>query len=177
MRRDMFRRLALYALAGAVMIACGQAEEPSAARIAIARRLVGTWDATFWLDSERTISTYVHATAPIAGTIVFALDHYGRIDAPELSAPTNDGLYDADFRPFGFSTRDDGTVPVVVARIVPRTMGDSIYVVLSPGRTRFAVRMAGQLTDDSVVGDWRASAFSAGGGAGHFSMRRRKDTL
>ena len=177
MRPDEVRGLAIAAFVSAAMFACGQADEPSAARIAIARRLVGTWDATFWLDSERTISAYVHARKPVAGTLVFALDHYGRLDAPELSAPTNDGLYDADFRSFGFSTRDDGSVPVVVARVVPRPMGDSVYVVLSPGRTRFAVRMAGQLTDDSVVGDWRASAFSAGGGAGHFSMRRRRDTL
>ncbi|HET7189153.1 MAG TPA: hypothetical protein VFI52_13450 [Gemmatimonadaceae bacterium] len=177
MRRDVLRRSALVALAGVAMIACGQAEEPSAARIAIARRLVGTWDATFWLDSERTISTYVHATKPVAGTLVFALDHYGRLDAPELSAPTNDGLYDADFRPFGFTTRDGGNVPVVVARVIPRPTGDSVYIVLSPGRTRFSVRMAGRLVDDSAAGDWRASAFSAGGGAGRFAMHRRHETL
>lgn len=176
MRRDALRRMATAALAGAMMVACGQTEEPSAARIAMARRLVGTWDATFWLDSERTISTYVHATKPIAGTLVFALDHYGRLDAPELSAPTNDGLYDADFHPFGFSTRDGDNVPVVVARVVPRSTGDSVYIVLSPGRTRFSVRMAGRLTDDSAVGDWRASAFSAGGGAGRFAMHRRRES-
>jgi len=176
MRRDVLSWLASAALAGAAMIACQQAEVPSAARIAIARRLVGTWDATFWLDSERTISTYVHAANPVAGTLVFALDHYGRLDAPELSAPTNDGLYDADFHPFGFSTRDGDNVPVVVARLVPRPTGDSVYIVLSPGRTRFSVRMAGRLVDDSVVGDWRASAFSAGGGAGRFAMHRRRES-
>lgn len=174
MPRDVLRRLAIAALAGEVIIACGRPEQPSAARIAIARRLVGTWDATFWLDSERTISTYVHATTPVAGTLVFALDHYGRLDAPELSAPTNDGLYDADFHPFGFSTRDGDNVPVVVARVVPRSTGDSVYIVLSPGRTRFSVRMAGRLVDDSAAGDWRASAFSAGGGAGRFTMHRRR---
>ena len=177
MRRDLLRRMAIATPALAVLLACAQTEEPSAARIAIARRLVGTWDVNFWLDSERTISTYVHATAPIAGTLVFAVDHYGRIDAPELSAPTNDGLYDADFRPFGFSTRDGDNVPVVVARIVPRPTGDSVYVVLSPGRTRFSVRMAGRFVNDSASGDWRASAFSAGGGAGRFAMHRRHDSL
>lgn len=177
MRRDVLRRMVIAALGSATLLACGQSEEPSAARIAIARRLVGTWDATFWLDSERTISTYVHATRPVAGTLVFAVDHYGQLDAPELSAPTNDGLYDADFRPFGFSTRDGDNVPIVVARIVPLPTGDSVYVVLSPGRTRFSVRMAGRLVDDSAAGDWRASAFSAGGGAGRFAMHRRHETL
>ena len=176
MRRDALRRLASVALAGAAVTACAPAEQPSAARIAVAHRLVGTWDATFWLDSERTISTYVHATNPVAGTLVFAVDHYGRLDAPELRAPTNDGLYDADFHPFGFSTRDGDNVPVVVARVVPQSAGDSVYIVLSPGRTRFSVRMAGRLVDDSAVGDWRASAFSAGGGAGRFAMHRRHDT-
>lgn len=177
MRRDVRRRMAAVALGGAALLACGRNEEPSASRAAIARRLVGTWDVTFWLDSERTISSYVHATAPIAGTLVFALDHYGRIDAPELSAPTNDGLYDADFHPFGFSTRDGDNVPVALARVVPRPSGDSVYVVLSPGRTRFSVRMAGRLVDDSAAGDWQASAFSAGGGSGRFSMHRTRDTL
>lgn len=177
MRRDVFRRMAAAGLAGAALLACGRSEETPATRAAIAQRLVGTWDVTFWLDSERTISTYVHARAPVAGTLVFALDHYGRIDAPELSAPTNDGLYDADFRPFGFSTRDDDNVPVVVARLVPRSTGDSVYVVLGPGRTRFSVRMAGRLVDDSAAGDWRASAFSAGGGSGRFTMHRKRDTL
>lgn len=174
MRRNVLRWMAVVALGGAAFLACDRSEEPPASRVAIARRLVGTWDVTFWLDSERTISAYVHAAAPIAGTLVFALDHYGRIDAPELSAPTNDGLYDADFRPFGFSTRDDDNVPVVLARLVPRSTGDSVYVVLSPGRTRFSVRMAGRLVDDSAAGDWRASAFSAGGGAGRFAMHRRR---
>lgn len=177
MRHDVLRRMAIAALSGAALLACERNEEPPASRVAVARRLVGTWDVTFWLDSERTISTYVHTSAPVAGTLVFALDHYGRLDAPELSAPTNDGLYDADFRPFGFSTRDGDNVPVVVARLVPRLTGDSVYVVLSPGRTRFSVRMAGRLADDSAIGDWRASAFSAGGGAGRFAMHRRRNTL
>jgi len=175
MRHDVLRRMAIAALSGAALLACERNEEPPASRVAVARRLVGTWDVTFWLDSERTISTYVHASAPVAGTLVFALDHYGRLDAPELNAPTNDGLYDADFRPFGFSTRDGDNVPVVVARLVPRPTGDSVYVVLSPGRTRFSVRMTGRLVDDSAVGDWRAAAFSAGGGAGRFAMRRRRE--
>lgn len=174
MRRDVLRPLVMAALGGAALLACGRSEEPSAARIAVARRLVGTWDVTFWLDSERTIS---HAAAPITGTLVFALDHSGPLDAPELSAPTNDGLYDADFHPFGFSTRDGDNVPVALARLIPGTSGDSLYVVLSPGRTRFSVRMAGRLSDDSAAGDWRASAFSAGGGSGRFRMHRKHDTL
>lgn len=176
MRRDVRWRIAAFALGCAVLFACGRREQPAASRAAIARRLVGTWDVTFWLDSERTISTYVHATAPIAGTLVFALDHYGRIDAPELGAPTNDGLYDADFRPFGFSTRDDGNLPVVVARLVPAPTGDSVYAILSPGHIRFSVHMAGRFMNDSAAGEWRAAEFSAGGGVGRFAMHRHRES-
>jgi hypothetical protein len=34
--------------------------------------------------------------------------------------------------------------------------------------------MTGRLTGDSATGEWRASAFSAGGGAGTFTMRRHE---
>jgi hypothetical protein len=175
MRPDPSWRGALIVLAGALVVGCGRGETPAASHEAFARRLVGTWDAKFWLDSERMIATHVHA--PVVGTVVFALDRYGRLDAPELSAPTNDGVYDIDFRPFGFSTRNDGTVPVAIAQLVPGRTGDSLYIVLSPGHSRFSVQLEGRVAADSAEGDWRAVAFSAGGGAGRFALRRRRDSL
>lgn len=42
----------------------------------------------------------------VTGTLVFAEDHYGRIASAELPNPTHDGVYDIDFQPFGFTTRD-----------------------------------------------------------------------
>ena len=111
----------------------------------------------------------------MTGTLVFAADRYGRIAAAELADPTNDGAYDLDFRPFGFSSRARSEVPTVVARAAATRVGDSIYVVLSPGTTRFAVRMAGLLAADSAAGSWTATAFSPGGGTGRFTMRRQHD--
>jgi hypothetical protein len=162
----------------AAMLGCGRDDTTARSQLldaAAARRLVGTWDASFRLDPEQSVTVYARPTTPVAGTLVFAEDHYGHISTAELSGPTHDGVYDVDFRPFGFSTRDAGAVPVAVARVAPAGTVESLYVVLSPGTPRFAVRMVGTIAGDSAAGVWRATAFSAGGGGGSFTMRRRRD--
>jgi hypothetical protein len=49
---------------------------------------------------------------------------------------------------------------------------DSLTVVLSPGTALVPVVMNGFINGDSVVGQWTASAYRAGGASGHFTMRR-----
>ena len=179
MRRDTWWRDLLAALMVAAVLGCTPDDTAVRSRVldaAAAHRLVGTWDVAFLLDPAQAIATSARAATPVAGTLVFAEDHYGRIAAAELSGPTHDGVYDVDFQPFGFSTREQGAVPVVVARVTPAGAGDSLYVVLSPGTPRFAVRMTGTLAGDSAAGVWSAAAFSAGGGSGRFAMRRRRNT-
>jgi len=181
MRRDSWpvRPVLVAASVMALLIGCARDEAPERSRVlddAEARRLVGTWVVLFWLDPAQTITTYARPAVPVTGTLVFAEDHFGRIASAELNGPTHDGVYDIDFRPFGFSSRDERAVPTVVARIDPGAKGDSLYVVLSPGKSRFAVRMAGTIAGDSAAGAWRAAAFSAGGGGGRFVMRRQRDT-
>jgi hypothetical protein len=178
MRRDSWQTL-IAASVMALLVGCARDDAAARSRLlddVEARRLVGTWVVLLWLDPAQTTTTKAHPVAPVAGTLVFAEDHYGRIASTELSGATHDGVYDVDFRPFGFSSRDESAVPVVVARVDPRAKGDSLYVVLSPGTPRFAVRMAGTIVGDSAAGAWRAAAFSAGGGGGRFIMRRRQDT-
>jgi hypothetical protein len=175
MRRDP-RRTLVAAWLAAMALGCAREDMPARRRLlddAESRRLVGTWDVTFQLDPGQTITTYAHPDTTVTGTMVFAEDHYGRIAVAELAGPTHDGVYDLDFRPFGFSTRDEGAVPTVVARVDPSIRGDSLHIVLGPGTSRFAVRMAGLLAGDSAAGVWQATAFSAGGGSGRFTMRRR----
>jgi hypothetical protein len=145
-----------------------------------ARRLVGAWAVSFEVDTNMATPPQARLSRPpVEGMLVLAPDHTGPSSTPELDGITHEGAYDVDFRPFGFTTRTAGAPAVVVARIVPATelslvhsATDSLYVVLSPGTDRFAVRMSGTLTGDSASGVWSAYAFSAGGGAGRFVMRR-----
>ena len=144
-----------------------------------ARRLAGTWDATFTNDPRASI-TLAGATSAVTGTLAFTTDHHGPRSIDGLSGVTHEGSYDLDFQPFGWTTRPDDAPAIAVARVMPaqpvhdRTP-DSLVVVLSPGTERFAVRMEGAFSADSAWGRWSARAYSAGGGAGTFVMRRHRE--
>jgi hypothetical protein len=178
MRRERRSHGPLAAWVVVAVLGCAQDDAPARSRVldaAEARHLVGVWDVSFRLDPATSVTIHAVSALPVTGTLVFAEDHYGRVTSAELSEPTHDGVYDVDFRPFGFSSRDADAIPVAVARVAPRSTGDSLYVVLSPGNSRFAVRMEGALAGDSAAGRWRAAAFSAGGGSGRFTMHRERD--
>jgi hypothetical protein len=139
------------------------------------RRLVGSWQVTFQADPHETPGLR-DSSANVSGMIAFTRNRYGPRSDARVGALTHEGVYDLDFRPFGFSTRDAGEPASAVARVFPATghdsASDSLIVILSPGAARFAVQMSGTVVGDSATGRWLASSFSAGGGAGGFRMRR-----
>ena len=112
------------------------------------------------------------------GTLAFTVDRYGRTETAELSGITNEGTYDIDFQPFGWTTRAADAPAVAVARVytILRLAGDGgsdwLVVVLSPGSQRLAVVMSGTFSGDSASGTWSAYGYRAGGGTGRFVMRR-----
>lgn len=142
------------------------------------QRVVGVWAVSIRADSQ--VMTNVHARGrTITGTMAFTVNHHGPRDILELSGVTHQGVHDLDFVPFGWASGTIDAPAVAVARVVPASADggranqpDSIYVVMSPGTTQFAVRMTGLVNADSAWGVWSASSFSAGGGAGSFVMRR-----
>lgn len=145
-----------------------------------ARRLVGTWNVSFEMNAHAAPPDAPAARVRVTGVIAFAPDHHGLTATTELNGITHEGAYDLDFRPFGWSTREADAPAVAVARVVstagasPSDTGrDSLYIVLSPGTQRFAVRMSGMLATDGATGIWSARSFSAGGGTGRFVMQRR----
>lgn len=157
------------------MIATGCGQDDAAGRAAVlatplARGAIGTWRATFWLDPRSTLGALIPDSTSVSGEIVLAEDSRGAISAAELQASTHDGVYDVDFSPFGFSSRESGALPGVIARVVPAS--DSLYVVLSPGTPLFAVRMMGVISGDTAAGTWTASGNRVSGGSGRFVMRR-----
>ena len=171
-----------------VLLACGGdsprrrealAEEP-------ARRLVGAWDATFWLDRPVTLRSALSSPPRrIEGSMAFLEDHVGTPSVEELSDPTHVGVFDIDFSPFGFELRNTNGIPRAVARTVRRatalitslngkTMPDSVTIVLDPGTSRFPFRLVGAFTSDSITGTWWAG--QALGGGGRFSLHPHRAT-
>jgi hypothetical protein len=162
--------------------ACGGADAAERARLLdgpAMRRLVGSWEVSFQPDPGSSTLAMHTSAASVAGTIVLATAHHGPTAVHEMRGITHTGAYDLDFQPFGWTTRGSNDPAVVVARLGPllATPGDSaardsVFLVLSPGTSRFSVQMAGTLSGDSVRGTWSASSFSVGGGEGRFVMRR-----
>jgi hypothetical protein len=172
--------LAMLTLSG--VAACGGADAAERTRLLdgpAMRRLSGSWEVSFQPD-PRSSTLAMHASAArVTGTIVLATAHHGPTAVRELQGITHAGAYDLDFQPFGWTTRGGNDPAPVVARLRPllptpsdSAARDSVFLVLSPGTSRFSVRMAGMLDGDTVRGTWSASSFSAGGGQGHFMMRR-----
>ena len=184
MRRDSgFRpgnivwQCAILCVAFMVASACGndgQANRRAELAAPAAQRLVGTWSAQFWLDRN----AYVQSTdtTTVSGTISLEEDTYGRVSVSELANATHAGVYDLDFSKFGFEARESNAPPAAIARVSSHTANgvsmDSLTVVLSPGTALVPVVMNGFINGDSVVGQWTASAYRAGGASGHFTMRR-----
>jgi hypothetical protein len=165
----------------AALGACSRADADQRARILESpevRRLVGTWDVSFTSDPRASLGL-TPTNRTVDGTVVFTTDYHGPRSTNELSDITNEGSYDLDFAPLGFTTHSSDALATCVARVVPsparegQVAADSLFIILSPGTERFAVRMAGVLAEDSASGVWDARAHSAGGGAGRFVMRRQ----
>jgi hypothetical protein len=171
MWRDMRAALVLVSCLLAVG-ACSRDDAAERARLLhtqAARRLVGTWDATFVADA-RPGATH---SASVRGMLAFTTDVHGPSFTAEMRGITHEGTYDLDFSPAGFTTGVADAPATAVARVVPGVGSDSLQVVLSPGTERFAVRMVGMLAWDSAFGTWNAYSRGAGGGSGRFVMRRR----
>ena len=183
LRRFSPTSLRYVTLAVAVMLgACADADAGQRERLLdspAARRVVGSWDVVFTIDPHASVSLS-YTAASVRGTMVFTTDHHGPASMDALHDITHEGSYDLDFSPFGWTTRSADAPAVAIARVAAggdatasaRAGPDSLFVVLSPGTERFAVRMAGVLEGDSASGVWSARAYSAGGGVGRFVMRR-----
>ena len=171
------------ALCAATLVITACSGEPhdrvSALDEAPARELVGVWDVTLRLDRPLTLAPIDNGSSrEVAGTITLLEDHFGRPSYPQLTVPTHTGAYDVDFRPFGVNVRNSVDAPIVVARTGHDTSGaaalslaDSVFIVLNPGTSRYAVLLVGRLAGDTIAGIWSAESFLGGGGV--FVLRRR----
>jgi hypothetical protein len=182
MRHDvgfLFPNGQIASLCIALIFICGCGNENTNRSVELnapaARRLVGTWNAEFWLDRN---AYHSRDTTEVPGTISLEEDTYGRISATELGDATHAGVYDLDFSRFGFEAREPDAVPTVIARVSHRIVNgapiDSLRIVLSPGSPLFPVVMSGLIDCDRPAGQWTASAYRTGGASGHFAMTRAR---
>jgi hypothetical protein len=161
-----------------LVVACHgeSAQRLASLESAPARRLIGVWDATFWLDRQVALKPDA-GTLPrrLTGALAFVEDHSGGLSSEDLSDPTHVGVYDVDFRRFGFELGGSGVVPTVVARTAePKGIDggarDSVQIVVGPGAGRDVVRLLGVFAADTIIGVW-TTPLSLGGG-GRFVLRR-----
>lgn len=180
------RRYLLGGIALALTLACNgdSTLRRQALAAAPARRLVGTWDATFWLDRPVTLAMD-RRTLPrhVAGSIAFIEQAAGDRSVEELSDLTHVGVYDIDFRSFGIHPEGVSGIPGVVARTATHGAAaptdttirgpDSVSIVLDPG-TRYPLRLFGTFIADTISGVWTTA--QALGGGGRFSLLRHRST-
>jgi hypothetical protein len=169
-------------LALSLISACGRDSSERREELATtpARRLVGIWDATLWLDRPIAPGTGHQPPRQVAGSMAFLEDHVGSLSPEELSNPTHVGVYDIDFRALGFQPRGPDGMPALVARTeasiaapsASAPTGTPVSIVLDPGSTRFPLRLEGAIAGDSVSGTWTAGQ-SLGGG-GRFTLQRHR---
>lgn len=142
-------------------------------------RLVGTWDATFTRigPDGRDDPDAIH------GTIALVQDSYGHVETAQLTTADEIGVYDVDFRPFGFDPREGGGIPTLLATVTAdssdETPTEHVRMVLHPGDTRVAVVLDGilthdgMLTHDAITGSWQTDSRTASG-SGHFTLTRHE---
>jgi hypothetical protein len=149
-----------------------------------ARRLVGAWDATLWLERPVTLAT-ARRTLPrsVAGSLAFLEEHYGDYSPDDLRDATHVGVYEIDFRSFGFQVGGTDAPPIAIARTADRVTTtspgaaadagpDSVTIVLAPGTSEYPCRLTGVFIADSITGIWTAGQLLGGGG--RFSLRRHR---
>ena len=138
-------------------------------------RLAGSWNATFYLDRE--FRTGTSTLRRVDGTLVLVQIRSKAARFSDMATPLQYGLYDIDFSPYGFDSRDDGSVPTAVARAVPTgdRSADSIFIVLEPQRKGMTVLMRGEMRSDHAAGFWTVESKSRSGIAesGRFTMTRQ----
>lgn len=141
-----------------------------------AKRLVGAWDATLWLERPITLSIGVR-TPPesISGTMAFLVDRRGEFLNEALPEATHVGVYDIDLGAFGIRLQDPREVPVLIARTKTRVVAaearvpdasarESVTIVIDPSDSRYPFQLNGVFTADRITGSWTAGQSLGGGG-------------
>jgi hypothetical protein len=162
-----------FLVAALMLMACNDrnAEERDATTFD-ARRLVGTWDARFYLDRPLIVGSDSESTKQdVQGELAFLANRSVSQAYPMMESPSANGAFDVDFRPFGFDARSDDETPVAAAGWIS---ADSLEIMLGNPNSDITVRMRGKVAADSIAGTWRVLVSRTGGGGGRFVMVRHR---
>jgi hypothetical protein len=152
------RSVNIAALCGGVLltvVACADSDRESKAPLPRFPNdhLVGSWDASFHRGDPLPSSSGV---PEVHGTLTFAGPESENASQAVPASPVNYGLYDIDFSPYGFDSRDNGSVPGAVAHIFSLGSGDtdSVSIVLEPAQREVNIVLRGELRGDVARGAW-----------------------
>ena len=161
------------AVALAMLLAgCDRGERTRDGRTrALAVRASGIWEAEFRL--ERTPRGAAAEPAPVVRGAVALIESAAGIGREWLQRPgTHAGVYDVDFRPFGFVPEPAGPVPtLVVAAVAP----DTLLGATPTGPAGGTLVLRGVLPPDGdmVTGTWSYGSRAVGGWGGTFTLHAR----
>lgn len=160
-------------LVAAVLIACNDRSGlEREARTVDTQRLVGTWDARFYLERPLVVGSDSGSTKQhVQGELAFLANRSLSQRYPMMESPSANGAFDVDFTPFGFDARSDDETPVASAGWLS---ADSLEIMLGDPHNDITVRMRGRVTADSIAGTWRVLVSRTGGGGGRFVMVRHR---
>ena len=126
-------------------VACTEGRSSAATRDdAIAREMVGVWDATMRVSHPYPLQLRSSDASEICGTIGLVENHARNSSADEVSASTQLGVYDLPLARLGLEWNGLASFPTATASTITAstitassgsslTVRDSVRIVLNPG--------------------------------------------
>lgn len=110
-------RGSVFLLIAAMLMACTDRgalnREAEAART---QRLIGTWDARFYIDRPLVVGSDAESMKQeVHGQLALLANRSVSQAYPLMESPSAYGAFDVDFTPFGFDARSDDETPVAAA--------------------------------------------------------------
>ncbi len=153
-------------------VACTEGRPSAGGRDdAIARELVGAWDATMRVEHPYPLQLRSSDAIEICGTIGLVENHAGNAQPSESSVATQLGVYDLPLSQLGLEWNGVASFPSLTVATSPSAaaVSDSVRIVLNP-ESEERIVLLGRYEAKEIRGVWTAQS-ARGTASGSFSMR------
>jgi hypothetical protein len=149
---------------------------------AVARKLVGVWDATMSVERPYPLQLRSSEVRAICGTIGVVENRQKNASGEEVGSATQIGVYDLPLTQIGLEWNGIPAFPTVAVSTANarsftahKSTSDSVQVVLNPGSEERIV-LSGLYGERGLQGTWIAQS-ARGTATGSFSMRPHVNSL
>jgi hypothetical protein len=160
-----------------VSVACSEGRSANTGGAhAVARELVGTWDATMSVERPYPLQLRPSEVTAICGTIGLVENRQKTASSEEVGSATQIGAYDLPLTQIGLEWNGIPAFPTAAVSTANTrsyaahsSTSDSVRIVLNPGSEESIV-LSGRYGDSGIQGTWIAQS-ARGTATGSFSMR------